>query len=367
MVLAGAAAVSAVVVILGFISFPLHHLAVFYGFFGPAVLSFTFAAIIMRIDDRERGIERGWRDIGIQVLMFMFGRCFSYPQPLLMLVLGFGTMILGAVAGNPARDPERQRGPEAHLARPQPNPPGAEKPKPAPPEKKFAKPKTPPPATQFAGLLAYWNFDEGAGNKAVDIQRKLEGTLQGGQWVPGIRGQAVEFNGTTGYLDPGPSKALNFAAKAPFTVACWVKTDDKAGTVFGFRSAPDGLTILNVRLVDSRLWAQVRQDGAVFYPSEVRSPAALLPDEWHHLALTRDAQGAIEFFQDGVSVGKQPNKDSAGSITTNLRAIAMEPQEQKTGFAAPDQRFLRGCVDEFCVFSRVLTAAEVAELAGRKP
>jgi hypothetical protein len=90
-----------------------------------------------------------------------------------------------------------------------------------------------------------------------------------------------------------------------------------------------------------------------------------VPGERHRLALTRDETGAIEFFQDGGPVGRLPNKDSAGKITTNVRALGLELQEQRTNFATPDVRFLRGCVDEFCFFNRVLSAKEVLELAGR--
>jgi hypothetical protein len=54
LVLLSATVVSVILVVLAFTSYSLGHGAVFYGFFGPAMLSFTFTDVIMRNDDRER-------------------------------------------------------------------------------------------------------------------------------------------------------------------------------------------------------------------------------------------------------------------------------------------------------------------------
>src|SRR5262249_46395807 len=197
-----------------------HHIAVFYGF-AVAIFAFVFAKVILTVDAEETGVApSGFA--GVDVLVFMFARFPTYPQPLLMIVLGLGTMILGGIAGNPARDPDNaQRAGGEPGPRPQDGPA---------PVVTFEKPKTPPPATQFPGLVAYWNFDEDGGDKAREASpRQLEATLHGGKRVPGIRGKAVELNGTSDYVDLGRSPDLDFAAGAPFTVAGWVRTSRPHG------------------------------------------------------------------------------------------------------------------------------------------
>jgi hypothetical protein len=238
---------------------------------------------------------------------------------------------------------------------------------------KFEKPKSPPAAADFNGLLAYWPLDEGAGTQALDSQNKRKAALYGGgKWVPGIRGQALEFNGANECLDLGASPELNFAAGAPFTLACWVKSDARSGKVFWFRGHPDGLPIIGVQLVNGKLQGWVRNDGGIFHPhsfgGEVTGKEPLRSGEWHHVALARTAAGEPLLFQDGRLVDRaKGGRETQGRITTNVRALGVDAHAMLKNPRDGEVQPLVGCVDEFCVFNRVLTEEEVAKLAGREP
>ncbi|HVS39920.1 MAG TPA: hypothetical protein VMS17_30460, partial [Gemmataceae bacterium] len=79
---------------------------------------------------------------------------------------------------------------------------------------------TPPPATDFPNLLAYWSFDEGAGDAAADASGNVQAAkLLNAAWAPGVRGQALRCNGPGSYVDYGWSSATTFAAGEPFTMA----------------------------------------------------------------------------------------------------------------------------------------------------
>jgi hypothetical protein len=186
--------------------------------------------------------------------------------------------------------------------------------------------------------------------------------------VPGIRGQALELSGADAdFIDLGRSPALDFAAGAPFTIAGWVSVPAgrKHGAVLSFREEKEGLAMIEVLLDNRHLHALVREDGAALRPAEVRTPTMLIPDEWHHFALTRDPAGAIELFLDGASAGKAPAKYSQGKITTQLRALGQATWWHKKNEHEPEERYLQGRVDELCVFDRVLAPAEIVGLAGR--
>jgi hypothetical protein len=271
---------------------------------------------------------------------------------------------------------DRLRPPAGQQPAPIPSPPARgftrhDPPPPAMPVGPFVKPRTPPAATDFDGLLAYWSLDEGDGARAVDSVGKTAGTLNGGKWVPGIRGRAVELNGSE-FLGLGNSPKLNFPAQSPFTLACWVKPASNSGTVFWFRSHPDGLAILGVRIVDGKLRGWVRHDGGIFHPSsfggEAASALPLRTGEWHHVALTRSANGQPELFQDGRSAGRGAGgRESTGKITTNARALGLDAHAALKNPRDREVEPLQGCLDEFCVFGRVLSPEEIAELAGRDP
>jgi hypothetical protein len=289
------------------------------------------------------------------LLFFMFRHAGRWPQPLCMLLLAAGTIVAGVTLDREEAKPvaEEERAPSD---RPRPN--MLMEPPPLP----FAKLKTPPAATTIPGLVGYWPFDEGAGAKAYDAVSSAEGTLRGGQWVPGVRGQALELNGSGEAFFPGAAPGLDIGKKAPFTLAIWVRTNDQNGTVVGFRSHPDGLALLWVWLEGGKPRTWLRHDGGVFTPPGTTSKTALRPGEWHHLAFLRHPDGSLQLFQDGASVDRQPGGGEAtGALTTNARALGMEPMEDRNA----GKHYYSGGLDEFCMFDRALTPAEVAKLAGR--
>jgi hypothetical protein len=256
-----------------------------------------------------------------------------------------------------------------------PGPPSAQSPNPVfpPPEPSrpgipFAKPQTPPPpATNFDEL--YWSLDEGQGTQALDAKGNVKGLLNGCKWVRGLRGNAIEFDGTSDFLEFDTSPELYLAAKSPFTFACWVKPDSAAGAVFWF-TASNKVAVIGVQLVGGKVRGWVRHDGAAFHPSsfggELIAPTALSLGQWHHVALTRNADGEIELFQDGRSVGRKKGKETGGKITINSASLG-RGWYHDIFTRTPQASYLKGCVDEFCVFNRVLTEEEIAKLAGREP
>src|SRR4030042_5060324 len=72
------------------------------------------------------------------------------------------------------------------------------------------------------GLVAHYAFD---GNTKDSSAKGLHGTFTGGtpQWIAGHKGQALQFNGTDGYVDLGANEAMNLTQA--MTVACWLKDE----------------------------------------------------------------------------------------------------------------------------------------------
>jgi len=101
----------------------------------------------------------------------------------------------------------------------------------------------------------------------------------------------------------------------------------------------------------------VRANGSVF--GEVYLKALITDQIWHHLAMVRKPDGHVVVFLDGKQVDQGNGGNTAGSITTDLRAIG---GDLRPGFAPPRYE---GAVDELCIFGRDLSADEIAALAGK--
>ncbi len=73
-------------------------------------------------------------------------------------------------------------------------------------------------------LIAWWTFNEGKGTLAADSSKNgRDATVNGNaQWIPGIYGNALEFDGTDDYV--GIPESL-FTDLGQFTIACWLAGD----------------------------------------------------------------------------------------------------------------------------------------------
>jgi hypothetical protein len=228
--------------------------------------------------------------------------------------------------------------------------------------------KPPPAPTDLPGLLAYWALDEESGGRAADSApgAASAATVHGGKWVKGVRGGALELDGVKDYVDFGSAPALNFKAGAPFTFAGWVRTARPSGTVLSLRSSKDGGPLIDLFIDDGRLKAQVREDGKEFGQHAEQAGGAVSDGGWHHFALTRTGT-AVELCLDGASLGRAAGSDAGGPITTDLRALGSERVWAQRGVNPAEQRFLRGALDEVCVFGRALGADEIKKLASVAP
>ena len=198
------------------------------------------------------------------------------------------------------------------------------------------------PDTQ--GLIGWWAFDEGVGSIAADGSGNgNDGVLAGGpQWVSGMYGTALEFDGDDALVDTDQSLLNDLEG---FTMAGWIS----AGNVgvysslfgqndlieFGFTTESNGQ--LGTWMAGND-WAFVGADYPYAYPS------------WHHVALAGDAD-RIVIYIDGQEVASDENGMTSGtsgyefSIGANVFNETGDPFE--------------GLIDDVWLFGRALSQEEI--------
>ncbi|MBM4029566.1 MAG: DUF4457 domain-containing protein [Planctomycetes bacterium] len=207
------------------------------------------------------------------------------------------------------------------------------------------------------GLAGWWKLDESAGTKAADsLGGGHDGAIHGDPvWRPqgGKIGGALQFDGMDDYVDTGWTEDL-----VTWTVAAWVKSPS-APTSAPIASGPvhregDFQINWNHHTAEFRGAAAFRNDDAW----HAASFGSLSPNTWHHLTATFDGR-SLKAYTDGVLV------------TENSRASGPpvhEPATLKIGRHAKEEGYFAGTVDDVCIFTYALSAAEVKDLhAGREP
>ncbi|NNF05326.1 MAG: PKD domain-containing protein [Candidatus Eisenbacteria bacterium] len=154
------------------------------------------------------------------------------------------------------------------------------------------------------GALAIWEFDENMGTVAGDSSGNgYHATLGGPDWVPGILGSGLDFNGVSDSLETGVS-FLNDLDE--FTIAAWIKPRS-TGLLRGICGQND---VIEFGFLDSTI-VMVWTDGVPNHTSNYPFPL----DTWHHVAVTGDSTGTRIYF-DGLnsSYVAIPNQGHGNSI-----------------------------------------------------
>jgi hypothetical protein len=279
----------------------------------------------------------------------------------LVALVGVLAVALNSQKQRAAPVPHPNQQPIAEGPNPKPQQPAGEGPNGKQPLPGEAAPEKLAPAT-LPGLIAYWPLNEGQGAITLDEARKQPAVRHGGEWVQGIKGAALRFNGTSDYVDLGDDARLNFGRGAPFTLAGWAATEVDRGAICAFRKA-SGFGVIGVLVVKGNLHGWVRDDNSGFGGVQLMG-GPIKDGKWHHFALTRQPDGTVELLLDAKSQGKDMGKDSGGPITTDLRALASDRFAVASGKNTP--AYFAGSIDEVCLYDRVLTPEEVGVLAGKK-
>ncbi|MGH8047581.1 MAG: LamG-like jellyroll fold domain-containing protein, partial [Chthoniobacterales bacterium] len=211
------------------------------------------------------------------------------------------------------------------------------------------------PLFNAAGLVSYWNFDEGTAGTAADITGSgRNGTLNGEiSWDAGYNNSAVSLHGTgsapSNVAVPN-SAALQFNATDSFTLSAWafrgaahnayeavVEKSRDVGNFYGIYVNPAGQ------------WC-FRGPG-----SDVVGTNALI-STWTHLTAVQDgASNTRKLYVNGVLAGSGTAQAGNG---TGVFWVGQSP-----GVGQSIESFA-GEVDEVRLYNRALSAAEIPSLLG---
>jgi uncharacterized protein len=208
-----------------------------------------------------------------------------------------------------------------------------------------------PPLPEF---VAHYRFDEAAGTVAADATGNgRTATLAGGAtWTAGRTGGAVNLDGSNGHVSL-PANIL--AGATAFTVAAWVRIDALAtwSRVFDFGSGTGAYMFLTPRSSGGTARFAITSSGAGA-EQRINAPAALPTGAWTHVAVTATGSLGV-LYVNGAEVARNA-------------ALTLRPGSSTANWIGRSQYagdpYLDAAVDSLRVYSRALTAPEIATLHG---
>lgn len=210
-------------------------------------------------------------------------------------------------------------------------------------------------AVKPKGLLLYFPFDEGAGDKAKDLSDNgFDGKLNGPKWTDGKFGKALDFNGVSDFVSIDPIK-LN---PDELTIEMWFKpgAEIKAGArqdLIYRRTGSGRPHITFNRAGDGMLGFYIYLKKDASEHQVTTKTAAWSAGTWYHVAAT-SLPGELKIYINGKLENTQATPKDALDVQYDKNGMVI-------GSRYGTETFFKGAIDEVRLWSRVLNADEVKQ------
>jgi len=210
----------------------------------------------------------------------------------------------------------------------------------------------------LSGNTLYYAFDETSGSMAADSSGNgRNGTLVNGPtWAAGTAGNSVSLDGMNDYVDV-PDGVVS--GLSDFTVAAWVRVDSAAADsrIFDFGIGAGTCMYITANNSDGKLQFGITTSGVGGL--QTVDATALPVGVWKHVAFVLSS-GAGILYVDGCEVARKTGitlrPSDLGNTTDNYIG-----RSQSAG-----DPYFAGRIDEFQIYNRALTAADVGYLFGTR-
>lgn len=212
-------------------------------------------------------------------------------------------------------------------------------------------------------LQAHWSLDEGSGHTAHDVTGNgYNGKLiNGPQWVNGITGTALAFNGSNSDVTVSSSTSLN---AYPLSVSFWMKTGAVSG-LYGLVNKYQAASMngYQVFLNNGKLCAWYFRDSADYVWDGSGCTLAVdgfADSQWHLVTFVVNANGGT-LYVDGAQRASQSWTGAAGPTTTSNALLFGDYP------GTSNSSFLPGTLDDVRLYNGALSASQVADLYNSVP
>jgi mono/diheme cytochrome c family protein len=213
-----------------------------------------------------------------------------------------------------------------------------------------------------AGLVAHYPLDEKSGPTTANlVKARPVGRVNGDPaWRPGKFGNAFEFDGKR-HIDLG--KVGAFERDRPFSYGAWINWagGNQGMAPLSRMNDREAYRGYDIYLAGGQVMAHIIHhwpDNAL----KVTASGRIQPNRWTHVFVTYDGSSkasGIKIYLDGKSQTLSVNADSLKGTIQPSTGLRLGKRNPSSGF--------RGLVDEVRLYDRLLTADEVASLAGADP
>jgi len=210
-------------------------------------------------------------------------------------------------------------------------------------------------------LVGLWSFDESTGlvvfdHTTNDNRGDLKGSMTESDWIQGISGFALDFDGNNDYVTIADATVLDFTSN--FSISFWLKPDGfnpAAGLVTKSGASPAASTNYAVFILTTgALQLKIKDSGGS--TNNMTSTTTIGTGTWKHIVVTYD-EAVTNFYIDGVPDAGNP-QTSAFTLVANSNALLIGAWDEDGTIGS----HFDGQIDEVRLYNTILTEEEVRAL-----
>ena len=206
-----------------------------------------------------------------------------------------------------------------------------------------------------SGLAGHWTLDESAGTTAADSSDNgNHGTLTymtGSEWTTGQKSGALSFDGSNDHIVVPNNASLQ--PTSALSICAWIRGDSwDSGRYVNPILRKGSTTPVNYQLTIADRKVSLMLDD-MDENDGIPGDTTLNTGQWYHVAATWDG-AHVRIYLNGILDNNPPDARS-GFIGTDTRSLYIGGRGTQDNFD--------GLLDDVRLYSRALSAAEVAALA----
>ena len=206
------------------------------------------------------------------------------------------------------------------------------------------------------GLVGHWKMDEGSGGTAADSVGSADGTLSGPTWTTGQINGALLWSGGSENVDLG---TLDVSG-SEITISAWVRDDGCNLAAVDCRviskangsNAGDHWWMISLTDSGNRYFRfRLKTVGAT--TTLIASSGGTTIGQWYLVTVTYNGSG-MYIYSNGVEVGSAAKAGALDTDNSVSAYIGQNPGSLNNDWV--------GIIDDVRIYSRALSAADVAAL-----
>ncbi len=213
-----------------------------------------------------------------------------------------------------------------------------------------------------SSCIATYRFE----NNEVDLSGNYDGTGTAIQYAAGRYGQAASFNGSSSYVNLG---STNQFASTAVSISMWVNPNSVT-TSYALSgngnggSFADGDNDIFLR-TDGYIGYEIGQSSSI-YEARYATTTQLTVNAWHHIVVTYDSSLGTtigKIYVNGISQSTSATYGAGGTFSGNIFIGTLNYNIGKNNYGLN----FNGEIDQFRIFNKAISAAEVTTLYNENP